>query len=190
MPIPQVDKASLSFRLKVTNAEAMAEHSEEVMERFRSFILAYDPNLTKGPLWLNVPFKDQHDWAVAQANAGGQYDPATFQTAYALAASEVFFLHGVDTGSGWDTSSGTRLPHPVPGGWGPTSLQAIPTGDPEAYYIWEYDNNTEAWVRVCYADFALVDLSGSATVSPEIVINNIPIATVGVSLAYGDNTTL
>lgn len=190
MPIPQVDKASLSFCLRVLDPEAMAEHSDTVMESFRQFILAYDPNLTKGPLWLDVPFKAHHDWAVAQANGDGQYDAATFQTAYALAASEVFFLYGVDTGNGWDTSSGTELPHPTPSGWGPTSLQAIPYGEAGAYYEWEFDSNTGNWVRVCYEDFALTDPSGTSAVSPDIVIGSITVAVVGVSLAYGDDATL
>lgn len=190
MPIPQVEKASLSFRLKVTNPQAMADHSDEVMDRFNQFIMTYDPNLTKGPMWLDVPFKAHHDWAVAQANGSGQYDPATFQTAYALATSEVFFVHGVDTGNGWDTSGGTGLSHPAPFAWGPTSLQAIPTGDHRAYYVWEFNSNTGEWIRVCIADFALSDPSGSATISPDIEIGGVRIAEVGVCLAYGDDATL
>jgi|GEM_PF-6265871 len=190
MPVPQVEKASLSFRLRVLDPVAMAQHRDSVMGSFDQFVLAYDPILDKGPLWLNVPFKAHHDWALAEAMAGGTFDPDAFQTAYALAASEVFFLHGVDTSNGWDTSAGTGLAHPAVEAWDPTSLQAIPNGTTGAIYVWEQDSNTGEWVRVCYAGFALIDPTGAAPVSPDIIIDGIKIAVIEVTLAYGEDATL
>lgn len=183
MAIPSVDNASLSFRLRVLDAVAMTQHRDAVMNSFDQFVLTYDPQLDKGPLWLNVPFKAHHDWAVAQAMGGGSHDPDTFQTAYALAASEVFFLHTV-------APPGTGIPHPTPGAWEPTSLQAIPNGITGAIYVWEQDSNTGEWVLVCYADFALTDPSGSAPTSPSIVIDGVKIAVVEASLAYAERVGL
>lgn len=178
MPTPTVDTASLSFRLRVLDAVAMSQHGDAVMDQFAAFILAYDPGLTKGPLWLDVPFKPQHDWAVQQAYQSGQYDPGAFWAAYAKVTSEVFFLQNATPPSG--------LAHPTPGAWGPTSLLALPENSDGAIYVWEYDNSTAQWVRVCYGNFGLVDPSGAGPVSPTVTIGGVAIATVGVSLAYGD----
>lgn len=190
MAIPGVHQASLSFRLRVLDPVAMSQHRDAVMDSFGQFIQAYDPGLTKGQAWLGIQFKVHHDWAVAQATSTGVYDPAAFQAAYALAASEVFFLHGVDTSGGWDTTAGTGLPHPSPGTWGPTSLQAVPNELDGAIYVWEYNSNTGNWERVCYGDFALVDPSGAGPVSPDIVIGGVKIASVEASLAYGEQAAL
>ncbi|MFI4915570.1 MAG: hypothetical protein ACIAS6_03555 [Phycisphaerales bacterium JB060] len=178
MPFANLDTASLSFRLRVLDAVAMAEHGQAVMTHFRAFILAYDEDLSKSQAWRNVPFKAQHDWAVDMATSGDQYDPAAFWSAYAKVVSEVFFLGGDPPASG--------VPHPAPGQWQATSLRAQPTGSLTSWYVWEYDTNTGRWVRQCYGDFDLTDPSGNALVSPTITIEGATVATVGASLAYGD----
>jgi len=178
MPIPSLDTASLSFRLQVLDPIAMAEKSMAVMAHFRDFILAYDTDLSKGPQWLSVPFRAHHDWAVDQAKSGGQYDAHAFWTAYAKVASEVFFLHNDPPVS--------ALAHPMAGAWDATSLRAVPSDVDGAVYVWEYDSNTNKWVRVCYGDFDLIDPSGSGPVSPTITIDGKDVAKVGASLAYGD----
>ena len=190
MAIPNPDRASLSFRLHVLDPIAMSQHREAVMAHFSQFALAYDPGLSKGPLWQNVPFKAHHDWAVSQALNAGSYDPVAFQNAYALAASEVFFLFGVDTTNGWDTSSGTGLPHPAVGAWGPTPLEATANSSSDVVYIWEWDPNSQTWVRVCYSSFMLTDTSGSAPIIPTITIDGADVARVEASLTYGEDATL
>lgn len=188
MSIPSVDTASLSFRLRVLEPTAMSQNRDVVMDRFREIVLEYDPTLTKQPNWLNVPFKVHHDWAVAQAMASGTYNVAAFQTAYALVASEVFFLHGVDTASGWSTADGTGLAHPAVGSWEATLAQAVPGMSTDAIYVLEQDENTGEWIVVCYSDFALVDGSGSP--AGMISIDGVDIAVVGLSLAYGDHAVV
>ncbi len=188
MSIPNVDSATLSFRLRVLDPVNMSQNRPAVMDAFRAVVLEFDPTLAKQSAWQNVPFKPHHDWAVAQAVVSGTYDIAAFQTAYALATSEVFFLHGVDTASGWSTASGTGLAHPAVGDWTATPARAVPGTFTDAIYVWEQDANTGQWVRVCYSDFGLVDAAGSPT--GMINMNGVDIAQVGLSLAYGDHAGL
>ena len=178
MPIPALNTASLSFRLKVLDPVVMAAEGPVVMARFREFILAYDADLSKGRQWLSVPFKAQHDWAVDLANRGSQYDAQAFWLAYAKVTSEVFFLDSNPPASG--------LPHPRPGAWAATSLRATPSDDDNAIYIWEYDPSNDIWIRVCYGNFDLVDPSGSGPVSPVISVGGTDVAKIGLTLTYGD----
>lgn len=178
MPIANLHTASLSFHLRVLDAVTMSEHQELAMTHFADFVLAYDGTLSKGPAWLNVPFKAHHDWAKNLAQSGGQYDPSAFWQAYAKVCSEVFFLDNVAPVSG--------IPHPAPGLWVASSLRAQPMTPLATWYVWEYDSNTGKWVRQCYGDFDLLDPSGNAIISPTIMIEGVTVATVGVRLAYGD----